>query len=175
MKAKLISMLIKNCKKCSYVDKPPCIFKIYEKFLPKRLKTLVISESPPPGAKRDYLYNLENNDRLRKVLAKAFGCKEKDVVKLLIKNNVFWTTAIKCRPLSFKNLEEMRKNCLEILKKEIEILKPKRIVVLGKRVGWKSIKELSIKNIEIKKEFHPLYLARFKKERIKKLKDLVFG
>ena len=165
--------IIESCNKCIYIDKPPCIYRIYEKFLPRRVKTLVISESPPPGLKKSYIYNLNYTDRLRRVLAKAFNITQDKVINLLLENSIFWTTAIKCRPPTFKHLEVMRRNCLEILRIEIEILKPKKIIALGKRVAWKSVDQLNIKCVKVMKEHHPLHIVRFKREKLPLLKKII--
>ena len=170
--AELIHNIIQNCRKCSYIDKPPCKYKIYHRYLPKQLHTLVISESPPPGRKNDYIYNLNRSDRLRNTLAKAFGVKQDEVIETLIKHNIFWTTAIKCRPWSKRGLEYMRRNCISILQHEIELLKPKKIIALG-RTAWKSISELNITGIKIQRYYHPLYVIRFRRNELFILKNII--
>ena len=166
---------IENCHKCKFIDKPPCKFMIYHRFLPSKVKTLVISESPPPGFKDSYIYNLNCRDRLRNVLAKAFNVSESEVVGILIDHGVFWTTAIKCRPPSFRDLEFMRRNCLDILRFEIEVLKPNRILALGSRVAWKSIRDLKVASIPVIMDYHPLYIARFRRDRLKSLAMEIIG
>ncbi len=163
---------------CEVVDKPPCIFRIYERYLPKDLRTLVVSESPPPGRKRDYIYNLSSRDRLRRVLSKVFGVNESEVINYLMSNGVFWSTAIKCRPLSKSHLKFMRSNCVYVLTEEIRVLKPRRIVALG-RYAWESVNEALVKagvpNVDVVKHYHPLYLSRFLRSELPRLKYLIIG
>ena len=167
-----IEKVILQCSKCRVVDKPPCIFKVYRKYLPNNLRTLIVSESPPPGLKSDYLYNLSHGDRLRNILAKVFKVNEKEVVNILTKKGIFWTTAIKCRPYSRRELEFMRRNCREILLYEIKSLNPKKIVALG-TIAWKTLDELNIQDIQVYKYYHPLYLARFNKQNLETLKRII--
>ena len=172
MVTRSIHDLIASCRKCEFVDKPFCTQRVYERFLPKRLRVLVVSESPPPGQKPDYLYNLSHPDRLRRVLAKTFGTQEAQLTSFLVKHGIFWTTAVKCRPPSKKEVEAMRKNCLEVLRLELEKLKPKRVVALGK-VALNSLGELGV--TPAGKHHHPLYLARFRRRELGILKDLILG
>lgn len=169
----ILIKLIEDCNKCEIVDKPFVKYRVYEKYLPNKVETLVISESPPPGFKNDFIYNIEHFDRLRQVLSKIFNISEREIVEFLKSNGIFWTTAIKCRPKRKKNLEMMRRNCLEVLRSEIECLNPSKIIVLGK-IAWKSINDLKIENVSILRHYHPLYLARFKKTRLTELRELFF-
>lgn len=174
MNPRLIEKIIASCKKCIFIDKPPCIYHVYKRFLPGIVKVLVVSESPPPGNKSDYLYNLDHSDRLRKVLARIFNIPSTEVINYLVKNNIFWTTAVKCRPISKKYIEIMRRNCLYILDLEIKELKPRKIIALG-TIARKSVNELRIENIPIEKHYHPLYLARFHKNNLQSLRSLILG
>ena len=174
MRAHEVHDVIASCDRCSFIDKPPCIYKVYERFLPDNVRVLVVSESPPPGYKHSYIYNLDYNDRLRRVLAKTFHVPEGKLIEYLMKNNIFWTTAVKCRPLSKKHIEYMRRNCLDILSFEINILKPEKITALG-RTAWRSIDELRIKDISVRKYYHPLYLARFMGDGLEVLKSFIIN
>lgn len=150
---------IERCDRCRgvYVDKPCIIHNIYARYMPSKPLTLVVSESPPPGFKHDYLYNISNRDRLRNVLARVFNIDSSDVIGYLFNKHVFWSTAVKCRPLSKKYIEVMRRNCREILGLEINVLKPGILVALGK-IASKSFSELSLKpDFEA---HHPLYYSR---------------
>ncbi len=171
---KVIQDYIKNCKKCVVVDKPPSIFRIYERYVPKPLKTLVISESPPPGRKKNYIYNLGEGDRLRRVLAKVFEVPEENVIDFLMRQGIFWSTAIKCRPISKSKLEEMRRKCVEVLKLELSILKPRRVVALGK-VAIKSISEVPLAGIKVIEYYHPLYVVRFRRSELTVLRKVLLG
>ena len=152
--------VIASCRKCDFVDKPPVKFEVYKKFLPVDVRVLVISESPP-GNKCDYLYNLSCRDRLRRVLAYAFQVDEPDVLRLLHANGVFWTTAVKCRPIDKSRIEPMRRSCLSIFRLEVEALKPRRIVAFGK-VAQRSILDLNFsEKYKVSFHYHPLYVVRF--------------
>lgn len=152
----LINM-IKNCDLCSgmYIDKPCLTHNIYHKFMPSRLAALVVSESPPPGNKKDYLYNIFNRDNLRDVLAKILGLNNSEVVYYLVSKRIFWTTAVKCRPRDKNSIEAMRKNCVNILRFEINTLNPSLIVAFGK-TAQKSIREIRPR-AEVFETNHPLY------------------
>lgn len=164
---------VESCRKCVVIDKPPCIYRVYEKFLPTSIETLVVSESPPPGRKEDYIYNLGSRDRLRSVLAYILGVREDSVPEKLLNHKIFWTTAVKCRPISKSMIESMRRNCVPILELEVVSLSPKRILALG-TVAWKSIEELEVK-VPVEKFYHPLYLARFRRGEFWKLKKLLLN
>ena len=168
-----MSEKIKRCRKCNYVDKPPVKYRIYEEFLPEEVELLVISESPPPGEKPDYLYNLQNRDRLRTLLSKVLGVSQEEVPKFLKERGIFWTVAVKCRPQSKKELREMGKNCVEVLREEINELRPNRILALGK-LAEKAILEIRPK-VEVNFDRHPLYMARFELEGLKRLKKYLKG
>jgi len=161
---------IAGCRLCSFIDKPPCIHRIYERFLPSKVRVLVVSESPPPGRKPDYLYNLGHSDRLRSVLAIVFQVEQSQVVNELVNKGIFWTTAVKCRPPSKRCIEEMRRNCTWILEEEIRELRPVKIVALGK-TAWESLAEIKVEKAVIEKDYHPLYIARFKRERLGNLRE----
>ncbi|MEM0355148.1 MAG: uracil-DNA glycosylase family protein [Desulfurococcaceae archaeon] len=164
---------ISECSRCGrfVIDKPCLIHDIYRKFMPPKPRALVISESPPPGPKKDYLYNIGEYDRLRQALAKTFEIPENEVINYLYNKHVFWTTAIKCRPISEKQLEAMgikinfrekfletlRINCRKLLDLEIKIIKPNVIVALGTKAK-KSLIELNLKpHLSC---YHPLYYSR---------------
>lgn len=174
MCGRVVQEVICSCKKCVVVDKPPCIYRIYDEYLPGKVRVLVVSESPPPGFKSDYIYNVSRRDRLRQVLAVVFGVPQDRVTDLLVENGVFWSTAVKCRPVSKGYIESMRRNCVDILDLEIKHLTPKKILALGV-VAWKSIEELNVEGIPIVKHYHPLYLARFDRGRLPVLKRLILG
>lgn len=172
-----IQEVISKCSKCLVVDKPPCVFKIYERYLPKELITLVVSESPPPGRKQDYIYNLESRDRLRRVLGEVLGIDEGEVINYLMNHGIFWSTAVKCRPISKSYLRGMRRNCVYVLTEEIKRLRPKRIVALG-RYAWESVDEALTKlnlRINVVKHYHPLYLRRFMKWKLLKLRSILLS
>ncbi len=170
----LVERMIRECKKCRVTGKPFIEHRVYKRFLPSRVRVLVVSESPPPGAKEDYLYNLACRDRLRIALGKAFNINEKKVPATLMGKEVFWTTAVKCRPPSRKDIEKMRRNCLSILGEEIRELKPQKIVALG-TTAWRSISELGVKSVSVTRWFHPLYVIRFRRRELSQLKKLVLG
>lgn len=152
---------INLCSKCGglVIDKPCLIHSIYRKYIPNKPLILAISESPPPGHKKDYLYNTEQRDRLREALAEAIGINEKEVIKFLYSKHIFWTTAVKCRPVSKETLEDLRRNCRSILELEIATLQPDVIVALG-RTAQRSLSELNIKpDLSC---YHPLYYSRRK-------------
>lgn len=151
--------LIKNCSKCDklVIDKPCIRYKVYREYMPPRPIILVVSESPPPGMKRDYLYNVNHKDRLRLALAKTFNVEEAEVLEYLRDKHILWSTAIKCRPRSKDYIKSLRVSCLPILRAELELIQPAVAVTLG-ITAISSFKDLGIKPHYI--GYHPLYYMR---------------
>ncbi len=173
-KAREIEKEIEQCDECTIIDKPYVKYGPYMKYLPATTTILVVSESPPPGKKQDFIYNIDSRDRLREVLSHIFHVNEKEIPQYLRSKMIFWSTAVKCRPISKAYIEEMRKKCVKILRKEIEILSPKIIIALGK-VAWKSIDEIRPRELTILKHYHPLYIWRFQRHRINELRNLLLN
>ncbi len=168
----IIEDLIERCEECRVVDKPYVKFEVYRKYLPDRVKILIISESPPPGDKEDFIYNLNRKDRLRSTLSQIFNIDDNLIPSLLKKLRIFWTTAVKCRPIDKSYIERMRRKCLKILKIEIDVLNPEYLIALGK-VAWRSVEELNV-GIPVVKHYHPLYLRRFMRDRLLDIKYIIF-
>ena len=166
--------LISNCNRCKYIDKPYVKYRVYDRYLPDRVRVLVISESPPPGFKDSYLYNTNARDRLRRLLSKLMDVSEDEVLNELYSHGVFWTTAVKCRPYSRRYINVMRRNCISILRFEVKILKPEIIIALGK-VADKSINDIidALSYCRVMKFHHPLYISRFEKYRLKEFRDVI--
>ncbi len=141
--------------------------------MPKELNLLIVSESPPPGKKPDYLYNLGSRDRLRALLSKVLEVPEERVPEFLRSKGILWTVAVKCRPKRKEDLKKMEKNCLEVLRLEIEVLRPKKILALGK-VAERMIRKID-PPIPVFFDRHPLYMARFEKEGLKRLKEEILS
>lgn len=168
---------IKECKLCNFIDKPFLIFDVYKKMLPEKTKILIVVESPPPGKKEDFFYNLQKFDRLRRNFEIIF--RTKDIISFLKKKGIFVTNAIKCRPLRGKKsyrdekiLFEMAENCSKFLKEEIGILKPEHIIAMGK------IAKFSLSLIKMKPDYifpHPNYLVRFKRKELEKIREKILS
>ncbi len=163
--ASTLEEVINSCHRCVFVDKPFVRYCIYRRFLPEKVRTLVVSESPPPGTKPDHLYNLSTRDRLRRFLARVLKLQsDTEVVKYLLSKGIFWTNAVKCRPVTRRYIEHMRRNCLHVLKLEIEMLRPAKIVAAGV-VAQRSIRELGVNSsFKVCEIYHPLYISRFRKD-----------
>lgn len=167
--------LIERCEKCSglFIDKPCIKHGVYCRFMPSRPLVLVVSESPPYGRKEDYLYNLNHRDNLRKALAEVLNVDEKAVIDYLVSNHILWTTAIKCRPKEKSYLERMRRNCLDVLRFEVSVLKPEVIVALG-RTAIKSFKDIGVQPTLT--GLHPLYYKRIRRlDELKRIFEKVFN
>ncbi len=150
--------------RCNFIDKPFVEHSVYYRY--SDVNVLVLSESPPPGKKPDFLYNLGHRDRLRKTLAKFFGLSEEELIRRLINRGVLWDMAVRCRPPSRRALAEMARRCSYVTKLVIEKLKPARVVVLGS-VAKNQIEEVakicSYRPREIVHDYHPLYVIRFRR------------
>lgn len=177
----IIKNYVSSCHKCPYVDKPYIKFNVYDLYENIVVNTLVISESPPPGNKESFIYNLSHSDRLRKVLSKYFGLSEEELLSKFLGLGIFWDMAIRCRPRSKRDLSLMRKNCMFITKCVIELLKPKKLILLG-TIARKQyeylIRYLTYKPKEVLIEKHPLYIVRFEERRSTRyfrwLYDIIF-
>ena len=179
--------LIASCKRCVVVDKPFLKYEAYS-WLPQKTKILAVGESPPPREKNSVFYNLNLFDRLRLSMKLILDIdKDLEVLKKLKKSSVFFTAAVKCRPVNQKKIQVMRVNCLPILREEIRLLKPKKIVAMGKTASTSiteilglnqpkrldRIIEAEAKNIKIFFTPHPNYIFRFKRNLTKKIKNLI--
>ncbi|MCD6409396.1 MAG: uracil-DNA glycosylase family protein [Candidatus Verstraetearchaeota archaeon] len=179
---------ISSCTKCTCIDKPYVKHQAYSIWLPRKVEVLAIGESPPPGHKESFFYNLGCFDRLRQALKYAFKIdSDEQLLQELRDLGVFITAAVKCRPLSKKHIPAMRANCVKILQQEVEVLKPSRIVAMGSTAltstaelyGLKmpdtvvGIYKLADSPLEIYVLPHPLYLFRFRRELLHQLKLLL--
>ena len=129
--AKRLESRIASCRRCPFVDKPFLLHRVYS-WLPSRVRVLAIGESPPPGRKEGSLYNLESFDRLRLSLSLLLGVRMEEVLETLRSSSIFFTAAVKCRPPDRRSLEGMRRNCVPLLKGELELLRPERVVAMGR-------------------------------------------
>jgi uracil-DNA glycosylase family 4 len=84
--------------------------------------------------------------------------------KLEIIENCYFTNAIKCSTINNKVNDTMFNNCFNILKSEIEYIKPEFVVALGNEV----FNFLSAKNIEnLVKVHHPNYYFSYRRSELK--------
>lgn len=156
---KRVAELVGGCAVCGGLSlgKPCLDHGIYTRYMPEGPLVLVVSESPPPGRKESYLYNTNVRDNLRVAIAKALSVNEAEVPELLKRRGILWSTAVKCRPVRKEYLEVMRRNCVPLLRAELELLRPVATVALG-RTARASFKSLGIRpDLE---DNHPLYYTR---------------
>jgi uracil-DNA glycosylase len=177
---------IRKCNLCNYVDKPFLKQSVYS-WLPEKVRVLAIGESPPPGRKEGSLYNLQRFDRLRLSLSLILKVEPREVLQFLRRSGVFFTASVKCRPPTRKSLPEMRKNCVPRLIEEIEVLRPQKIVAMG-RFASTSIGEIykipvpreltkissaRCRDLEIFFTPHPNYVFRFARELSSKIAKIL--
>ncbi|TDA30398.1 MAG: hypothetical protein DSO04_05965 [Hadesarchaea archaeon] len=129
--ARKLERRVASCRRCSFVDQPFVLHRVYS-WLPPRVRVLAIGESPPPGRKVGSLYHLESFDRLRLSLSLLLGVRMEEVLETLRRSSVFFTAAVKCRPPDRRSLEGMRRNCVPLLRGELELLRPERVVAMGR-------------------------------------------
>ncbi len=171
---------LEACRKCDFIDKPFLVHGAYEWWLPGEVKLLLIAESPPPGQKPDFFYNLGAPDRLRRNLKAILGLEVPDteVPRWLRESGIFLTSAVKCRPIrpggwarDERLLRQMALNCTAILDLELRALRPKKVVVMGK------VAELASGTLGLRpyRTFpHPNYIVRFRRELIPAVRKAVF-
>ena len=179
--------LIASCQRCRVVDKPYVKYGVYG-WLPRRVKTLAIGESPPPGKKEGLLYNLQAFDRLRLSLKLVLNLQaDGEVLETLRRLQVFFTAAVKCRPPSLRSLQAMRPNCVYLLREELRLLKPSRVVAMGRTAAASLSEILNLKPPETVREIvklkvggfevaftpHPNYLFRFGRHLIPQVRSLL--
>ena len=179
---------VQRCNRCNYVDKPFLEHAVYS-WLPEKVRVLAVGESPPPGKKESSLYNLNKFDRLRLSLSLILGVEQKEVLDCLKRSGIFFTASVKCRPPTRKDLPQMRRNCVPRLIEEIEVLKPSRIVAMG-RFAALSIGEIfnievppdltkltstRCQNFEIFFSPHPNYIFRFGRELCSKVAKILLS
>lgn len=175
--SKKLERAVASCRRCPFVDQPFLLDRVYS-WLPRRVRVLAVGESPPPGKKVGSLYHLETFDRLRLSLSLILEVGMDEVLETLRRHSIFFTAAVKCRPPDRKSIEGMRKNCVPLLREELEILRPERVVAMG-RFASASICELmglsppsdqrkiSWTRVGGKEIFftpHPNHLFRFRRE-----------
>jgi len=184
--AKRLEDLVAKCDECDFVDKPFIKYQVYTRWLPDQVKVLAIGESPPPGFKNSLFYNLESFDRFRLSMKLILGVKDDlGILELLRSKNIFITAAVKCRPVNRFKISDMRKKCEHILKMEIELLKPEKIIAMGKTAALTISRILGVRMPESvngifvnRKDFelyfvpHPNYVFRFKRNVAFRIKSL---
>ena len=111
---------------------------------------------------------------MRKFLVKTLGLsRDEELIRYFVSKGIFWTNAVKCRPISKSCIEIMRKNCLDVLRVEVELIRPEKIVAAG-ITARKSVKDLGLeRRFNIHFTYHPLYIARFRRDLIKNFVELL--
>ncbi|NPA96788.1 MAG: hypothetical protein GXO32_04220 [Crenarchaeota archaeon] len=166
----VVERAVASCRRCSYVSKPYVEFGVYRMYMGRGIRVLVVSESPPPGNKSDFLYNLGHRDRLRATLAKFFGYSEEGLLEAMVDRGVFWDMAARCRPRSKRGVSSMARNCDSVAKLVLETLRPRRIVALGavaREQVRRVLRSASLGSVEVFEDYHPLYVVRFKRSEAK--------
>jgi len=170
---------LRTCSKCPFIDKPFLIHDVHRSWAPGDLKLLLITESPPPGHKPDFFYNLGKPDRLRRNLKVILGLEvaESQVPVWLKEHDVFLTNAVKCRPIrpggrarDERLLRRMALNCSEILAHELGVLRPRRILVLG-NIARLSSEILGLKPYAVFP--HPNFVVRFRRDMIPVMRETI--
>ena len=185
-----LEAFVLSCVKCPCIDKPYAKYRAYSSWLPSEVIVLAVGESPPSGRKESFFYNLKCFDRLRQAIKYAFEIDDdRQLLQELKGIGVFITAAVKCRPPSKRHIPSMRVNCVEILRREVEALRPSRIVAMGsaalasvaelfslqKPSTIIGIYKLASTPLEVYALPHPLYLFRFKRELLPPLRQLLSG
>lgn len=174
-----LRMALSICSRCRIVDRPFIKYEVYERWLPDHVNVMLIAESPPPGFKDSFFYNLGGGDRLRSNLRLILGLSLSDgeLLKWLKGSKVFITSAIKCRPprgaKQYRDetiLKEMARRCSSLLKMEVEALRPAHVVALGRVAALSA----SYAGVKIESAFpHPNYLVRFNRGLMPRVKEVL--
>ena len=179
-RARTLEEAIRACGKCEVLGKPFVEHAVYRLWLPREVRLLLVAESPPPGQKEDFFYNLDRPDRLRRNLRAILGLELGDagLLEWLREHGIFLTGAVKCRPRRPERgyrderlLKRMALNCSDVLALELELLKPERVLALG-RVARTLIEHL---RPDVPVDFfpHPNYIVRFKRDVMPALREAI--
>jgi len=172
---------IGDCSRCPFVDKPFLLYRVYEQWVPKKVKLLLVAESPPPGPKGDFFYNLALPDRLRRNMRAILGLPvgEKEVPIWLKRAGAFLTCAVKCRPLQGgagyrdeRTIRLMALRCARTLALEIKALRPEKVLLMG-RVAELAANVLGLEAYAVFP--HPNFIIRFKRELMAELRAAIFN
>jgi len=188
--AKVLEEAISCCNLCECVDKPFVKYRVYSTWLPSRVRVLAIGESPPPSKKENFFYNLKLFDRLRLSMKFILGFKENDekLLTALKEHGIFITAAVKCRPLTRGELSEMSNACAHILKKELELLKPRKVIAMGnvasnmvskimnvERPRVEQLKAMEVRGVKVVYMPHPNYVFRFRRNLAEHIKEHILS
>ncbi|HDI02003.1 MAG TPA: hypothetical protein ENF78_06225 [Candidatus Bathyarchaeota archaeon] len=161
---------IGNCSRCPFIDKPFLLYGVYENWLPRKVKVLLVAESPPPGPKADFFYNLALPDRLRRNIRTILGLPigEKEVPAWLKNAGAFLTCAVKCRPYQGratyrdeKAIRLMAIRCAPILALEVKALRPGKVILLG-RIAEAAASVIGLEPYA--RLPHPNFMVRFRRD-----------
>jgi uracil-DNA glycosylase len=150
---------IKSCNLCKAAqyknlvvktEEKPCL-EVYEKWIPEEVKCLSIGESPPGG---DAFFYPHQKDALRRGVFSLLGINENGYEGLceFKRRGLLLVDVLKCRVEKRGKIPKgVIKNCLGILKHEIELLAKSRnvrkLVVLG-RTALEALKMLGFGKLE---------------------------
>ena len=172
---KELNKMVQNCHRCN---------------LSKTRKNIVFGEGNP-DAKIMFIGEApgrEEDLQGRPFVGKSGEMVTKMIQKVLLlkREDVYIANIIKCRPPQNRNPEiEEIEACKGYLLKQIEIIKPKIIVLLG-NIALHSLLNLNIgitkargklydfNGIKVIPTFHPSYLLRNPNKKVETLKDLKF-
>lgn len=117
---------------------------------PKKVKLIMISESPPLDSK-DYFYSPNEPFYLKTTLQSFHDAGIKaDNINDLIKLGVYLTTAVKCAKTQYAISPETIKTCSLILEKELELFPNVIIYMLMGDVAIKSVNHIAKRTAGIK-------------------------
>ena len=170
-----LNKMVQNCHRCN---------------LSKTRKNVVFGEGNPDA---EIMFIGEAPGREEDLQGRPFVGKSGDMVTkmiqkvlLLKREDVYIANIIKCRPPQNRNPEiEEIDACKGYLLKQIEIIKPKIIVLLG-NIALHSLLNLNIgitkargklydfNGIKVIPTFHPSYLLRNPSKKVETLQDLKF-
>ncbi len=182
---------VNKCHLCTVVDKPYAKYEVYTHWLPSITEKLIITESPPPGIKENFFYNLNFNDRLRSILKKFLKLEklnDLEFLNFLKERRIFLTNSIKCRPFSKRDLETLRSRCTYLLAREVKVIRPRIIIVMGV-TALKSLSQVlgvnftlgkdkyfkthNFNNLEVITMPHPLHVWRFLHDKIDEVSNIL--
>jgi uracil-DNA glycosylase len=110
---------------------------------PEKIKLVLISESPPPDPKNDYYAGDEAQYSVTTRHAFTQAGVQADSINKLLRQGIYFTTAIKCAKTSYAIATGTVNKCSHILEKELSLFLNARTFLLMGDVAIKAINAIA--------------------------------
>jgi len=156
---KQLNNQIRNCRKCG-------LWQGRKNSVPGEgnLKAMIMLVGQNPGAEED--------QQGKPFVGRAGKYLDRILKKnKILRKDIFITSVVKCRtPKNRKPTKKEIETCMPYLIEQIEMIRPKSVVLMGE-VAWKIFGNIKNKKIKYIKTYHPAAAMRFPKIRKKFERD----